>query len=377
MARPQPAAPVDTGEIIDDTPLDEPQPPRSHWLLGDLLSANGVLPEQCTTYVYRVDVSGRKVPPGFDGVAYSLKYSGVPDFETIREQLGGGFFNIAVTGKNGKMVHTGNVEIEGHARVPGEAPPPAAAPPPSPSPELSVLAPVLERLVTRLDSLESRIAAPPAPAVDQFEMFAKTLALVQQIQPAREPSGTAMVTAYVEALQRGMDIGRAAEGGRTVGDSLIELGPQILQAIQPMLARPAAPPMRPAVPTAGRAAIAAPAVSGASVEPAAAPVPVPPAAVLPMGSTPQERIQWVVAFLAAQRTFGVDPDEAADVLEPRLSDVELAMLRSLTVDQAYAQLGEGIAQFPVLVSEDGKAWVSGVLDRLREPDSDDETDATS
>lgn len=343
--------------------------------LGDLATLAQEHAGELRTYVYQVDQDGRKKPPGFSQHSYLERIEGVPELDDLRDRWGGGLYLLLVKTVAGAMKARVRVSIADAttrtAAPPSAAVPPAAAPPGSDHLLATIATTISESITRALEPVITRIATPPAPAVDTLAVMREAVSLVRELAPPPSAPATDGSTA-VDLLLKGMKIGRESEaGGTSLGDALVQVAPQALdtlgrvaatfaQARGARIARPApAPTPAPASPVEPSLAsvVEGPTASGADV---------PPAEADAIG-----RAAWLVTHLEAMRLSGADAEKVADVVEDLLTDSELEMLAKLDAPGAVERLGM-LGTVPAeLASPDGLTWLGAFLDRLRQSDEDE------
>lgn len=371
---------------------------------GDLSSIPKDELSSLTTYLYRIADDGTKMPSGFRRERYVMKrVGGLFDFDEIREQCGGGNFLIIVTATiGGRMLRCVRLPIEGPPRlyVPAslESPPvPVAAEPvrvEEPAPRTTrpdeiaqavalAITPVMQQLAEVVKAVTvaqaAPAAAPPMNPMDIFEMMDRGIRLGRE---SAVPQPAADTEKLLDMFERGMKLGRTTEGGKSIGEAIVEVAPRAIDAIATGLAsRPVAPRVfvRRGAPAAapGAAAAAADKSSAVVVEPGGA-------VVQPAAGDVAARVRWLVEYLDSMRSSGADATKVADVLEDLLSEFEVRKLASyvgehdgqpaVNVSAALADLGQLHPAPAGLVSEDGQRWLAEFLERLAqpaEPESDD------
>lgn len=310
-------------------------------MLGDLAVLIEQVNGNVTTYVYRVSLDGKKVPPGFGDQVYLEKISGPPDFDAIRERWGGGFYEVIVNGPNTKMLGKQRVSIEGDARQ-SPAPAPAAPPTPAPPPlDADALARVLSVSITEaMKHVIAPLVEERKPAVE--DQLKQVIELARHIaQPAAGANAHETTKGMMEMLQTGITLAkRESGGGRSLGDALVEAMPQIVQVVDHVLTARNAPPPRPPV-------------AGASPAPAA------PAA-------PQDLSNLVLAGnVAALIAQGRPAEDLCALVELQLSDAQLDQLLQVEPGFVVAGLRRFATQFPPLAQPELDQVVAEAMRMLR------------
>lgn len=353
-------APATTDDVID---LDD------FWSFDDA-------PDQ-TTYVYRLDESGHVRPSSIDG-AYECRITGPIDPEIVKSHVGGGRFRLIV--KRGRTLIKRFV-----VRIAGD-PQGASAPPPPPAPapaafDPNAFAQVIAQSIGAVLDAKFAVLAPPKDTLAQALEIVRVMREAAPAPAASAPpiDAATLVQQQLDMFHRGYKTARdmtgSAEGGRSMGDALVEVLPRALEtvdralqakaAVDQLRAHRASAPARPAP---------APAPANGSVaqvvndEPAAA-----------SGAEEDPVVEWadaLIGIVARGLRQQIEPEDLADTIELLLDEPERATLLAVPEAVLLEQLELRKGQHPELGSPQLREYVTATLEALRSSPDDEPGDAS-
>jgi len=303
-----------------------------------------------TTWVYRLDETdeerGDRSSSGRP--AYFTKISGPIDPEIVQRQCGGGEFDLKVH-VNGKIARTQRISVLGPrltqediARRLRVAPTPApeaaaSAAPATPALDPATLAATIATGVAQaLAPVMERMGAAREPA-SLAPSFEQMLQLVDRVRGSGSPAtdSSALVQSHMDMLSKGLALAKRENGGgRSIGDALIESMPQLVGAIDKVIAARAAHQPAPA-------------------QPGAAP------------AQPQRQADDVATAGTIARALerNTDPKDFADVVE-MLYPEQVQALIALGPSVVSENLKRFAHVFPVLGGDALTPFVAAVIDAL-------------
>lgn len=360
MARLSTDVPENEPELVEP---DQELPPEGEHAIGDLASLGSPDYQDWKWVIYRLRSQAemarlrtkeRRVWVG--------ECSGPINFGQVQSEHGGGVFEFwgFYEGKLRKRPH---VELAGPIKsfptpesfaAPVAAVAAAAAAPAQAGngfPTEAVL--LLQRLVDRVERLETSRAHVPAP---QGMTMKDVLALVPILQ--REPSQPMPADSIKEMVgifREGIELGRASEPTEQSTTAVVieKLAPLLQKILEQQFSarRRPQPQPHPQTNPGGQ-----PTVSHAEV-------------VETIEPTPSEiRMGAVVDSLSRAIAEDLDPADMAATIEVVLTAEEVAMLKQSSADQVMESLGEVRERYPLLGDERAKVYVSEVLEALRNPE---------
>ena len=290
------------------------------------------------------------------------KLVGPLNLTDLMQLCGGGVFEVR--GMFGGVMHSRIMqEFPGPIRATSVVSPMVAAVSTlagvQPSPAPPVVAPdatarVLEKMLDRLERLESK--AQPAPA---GVTVTEVMGLARQIAEMAGPRDGGL-DQTANALMKGIELARQVEGApeSSTTEKILDRAAPMLERLvgtlltqrRPMPARNAPAPPRPA--TGSSAAV----VDGQ---------PVTPVEVVAVG----ENYRWPAAIEAMAKAMGrgVEPGDFANTLADILDESELGMVRIGGADRVVQMIRDNAgARFPVLMEPAAETYVRAVLQALEE-----------
>jgi hypothetical protein len=369
MAKPTPAPAPELveEEIYDDELSDEELEQAS---VGSLFSIQGPQFEDVSWSINRyrtrqelvMDPTGQK----WDWV---LDTVGELNGSDLLPQIGGGTFKIfgyRINEKGGvKLAYNRTVSLAGPRKnFAAVEPSPVQIMAPALTPQNDLLIKLIEKIDQRLERLE-RAPAPPPPPTSLKDM-AETLVLLKSLDPKPEPTPPVqnpdreIVTAYMEILKQGIDLGRVREpieeGGTDWAKVLETAGPLVERILTPRQRQRYAPP------------------TGAAVPPQPPPAGGNPPPTEEDPAEAAERARWMTLVDALNRaiTTREPAEDFADRVEQIMLEDEVTLLRMSNPEEIVTQLAANAgARYPVLATPGAKEYVAQVLRELNTPPSDD------
>jgi hypothetical protein len=331
---------------------------------GDLDHLTLATPDWRWTVYRKLRPEEKHIFPGQHSVLL-CKLEGPVDLDQIRRDYGGGTYEFwgTIVGQRGlqaKPVISIAGELKPAATTPDKALPAVtvAAQPPTNgmSPELVALLSGQQRL---LEAINARLAA---PARAEGLGIKDLLTLMPLLRPP-EPDPKAQVNGMLELVKTGIELGTQRDPVET------EPGVMIWEKIAPSLERLATAVLtrRPGGPTPRPPARTAEATV---VEPGGA---APPPSLDDLER--DARLTTLVGGLARALAQGDPVQDFAETVERILPSEDVFMLKSMAAEDLAKELRERAGErYPALQTEAAQGYIAALLEELRNPTVETETD---
>ncbi|HLB37467.1 MAG TPA: hypothetical protein VJL31_12925 [Gemmatimonadales bacterium] len=299
-------------------------------------------------------------------------------------QVGGGTFRFfghvpSADGKTKRLRHNRKITLAGPRKDFSWSPPPPPATAPAPNGPDPMLAQMLAAQQRQLDKIEMRLATPPAPAADPTAQMAAMLGLLKGVLDIVPKPAVITPPAPVDVMQMTKEVMNAINVGVNLRESLGGVGVEKSTAeIIVDKVMPAAERLLVAIatrrPSAARPAPVAVQAEVVTDRPAAQPAPPPPPT--PATSEPEvddgearARMATLVGSMARAITGRTEPADFASSVEDILAPDELEIVRLMTAEQLMAEIAPAAGgRYPVLLTDQAKAYVAEVLTELNRAD---------